>query len=353
MKRLLIFFLMLPVCAAAQFFDRLPSARAEAMGRGMVAIDGDLQALFFNPAAVGTIKGIEVNANLASPYVLSRDAKFTAFTAGWRINDYFSAGLSFNRFALNRDWKVTHNSGAYNDAENLYRQDVGLTVAGQPLKKLYVGLTAEHYTLVYGQWKDPMGKGRTLRLNFGALRHFDFWQRGQMAHFATLGAGVQNFGNAKMDVRFSYTVDENERFPITARAGLSYGFSLNKGWLSDSLKTLQFLFHAEYQDFLESEPEMAVRLGGELLLFDVLALRMGFYHEQLEGNGPPQYVIDSLRELTYGIGLQLPLHRLMRIPLNVRVDFARLPQTTDSFFLTAPQENFTSVGVKVVWMPAL
>src|ERR1700752_4350542 len=71
------------------FFGRLPSARAEAMGQSYTSIDGDLSSIYFNPAGIATIKGLELNGSYTPPTFYLASGGFTSFfAAGCRINKY-------------------------------------------------------------------------------------------------------------------------------------------------------------------------------------------------------------------------------------------------------------------------
>jgi hypothetical protein len=49
------------------FFGRQPNARAEAMGKGYVSIDGGIGSIFFNPAGVTKIQNLEINTCYTPP----------------------------------------------------------------------------------------------------------------------------------------------------------------------------------------------------------------------------------------------------------------------------------------------
>jgi hypothetical protein len=88
------------------------------------------------------------------------------------------------------------------------------------------------------------------------------------------------------------------------------------------LRTLGLLCHLEYQDVVNSDYYDAYKIGGEVHILEVLALRTGYYYEnrsELEGGD------DWVGETTYGVGLDLPIARLSEDapPLRISLDWVR------------------------------
>ena len=88
------------------------------------------------------------------------------------------------------------------------------------------------------------------------------------------------------------------------------------------------MIHIEYQDLLNSKYFGALRIGGELRLLEMLALRLGYYRESRNDNDDPENYKDVLTDMTYGFGIELPLEKITaaRIPLRVKFDMTRLQQ---------------------------
>ena len=88
------------------------------------------------------------------------------------------------------------------------------------------------------------------------------------------------------------------------------------------LKTLslRLLGHLEYQNVLDSGRYDAYKAGGEIRLLEILAVRGGYYYENI----PDEDGGDSWNgETTYGLGLGLPISRLGEDapPLRVSLDW--------------------------------
>lgn len=52
------------------FSGRQPSSRAEALGRGYVTVDNDLDSYFFNPAGISNITQLKTKFTTSSPLYL-------------------------------------------------------------------------------------------------------------------------------------------------------------------------------------------------------------------------------------------------------------------------------------------
>ncbi len=135
MKRsILIILLGIPLLSFGQytgflreaFIDRLPSARAEAMGRGYASIDGDLATIFFNPAGTATLDGLEVYSSFASPYYGLDSAKYDFISAGIRLNKW-AVALSRNHLNYGQELTTT----------DLYGRTIDVSIRDMHIVSLY------------------------------------------------------------------------------------------------------------------------------------------------------------------------------------------------------------------------
>jgi len=79
------------------FFYRQPSARAEAMGKGGVAMVDDPSASFYNPASLGRLRGMSISGSYGSPLPWYEDAKYIFLGGDVRIGRYGTVGISSYR----------------------------------------------------------------------------------------------------------------------------------------------------------------------------------------------------------------------------------------------------------------
>ncbi|MBL4703119.1 MAG: hypothetical protein JKY54_01270 [Flavobacteriales bacterium] len=342
---ILIFIPLLSFCQytpgyqAEFFFGRQPSARVEAMGKGSVSLDGDMGTIYYNPAGLSNINGLEINGTYATPFYLADSAYYAYTGVGYRFNKYIQVALSryhwnWNMAAMITGFERTPSTSNYT-----------LTLASEPFSNLFLGVNANYYV-----WDVGIGDpATTFYLDFGAIKKFNFLQRKTTQHESNIGASIANLNYAK--ATFSYLDSEfTEALPVTARFGASYQFTLDKHILLDTLKTLKLLIQSEYQTLLNSDYHSAIKVGGELSILEILAIRVGYYQEQVYDYSYPEVNHDQISDFTYGFGLQIPLDKLTKIPLSIKFDYTSLPQTPYSTSFTEEElGKFSSYTVRLNW----
>ncbi len=354
MKKILLFnFLLISLNTSGEYeygflhefyFGRLPSARAEAMGKCYNSIDGDLTTAFFNPAGTATIDGLELSGSLASPFYLLNDAEYSYLSVGYKFSDYFVVGFGRNNFSLGQSISNQNENGeliGYYD-EPFY-SNYYLTISSQPLKNLYVGINANYF--IYHLFNEG---SNTFYMDFGCIKKFQFGKNEIKNHSINLGVSIKNLNFAKLERSFIGVNFENE-LPVITRFGANYQYTLDKHLLIDTLETFNFLFQGDYQLLLNSDYNSGFYTGTEILFLEILALRAGYYFEKEYDFELPEVNYNSISQFTYGFGLQLPIHKLSKIPLNINLDYTTLPQprfSSDNFF---EFENFKSLTMKINW----
>ncbi|MCF8366948.1 MAG: hypothetical protein K9H16_14260 [Bacteroidales bacterium] len=355
MKRFSIAFLIvLPLLSLGQYndgflqpfyFGRVPNARAEAMGKAFASIDGDLAATFYNPAGLSNINGLEVTGGYASPFGNFDDNYYLQTGAGYRLNQYLQFAVSSIQFRIDN---ITISDIVGNTIEDgdIRTKNYTLTLASEPLQRLFVGLNM-NYILYDFVSDDPL---KTLYFDLGLIRKFVLLENTVSRHTASLAISVSNLNSAKASGKiFGYEVDEP--LPIIARYGANYQFALDKNMLLPDLTSLEFLAQAEYQDLWNSSYHSSMRFGGEVRLLEILALRAGYYTEQINDYGHTEANKNEIEDFTYGFGLQVPLDKLTNIPLRINFDFASFPQTSYSKNISDSEwDNYTAYNLKINWM---
>jgi hypothetical protein len=325
------------------FFGRQPSARAEAMGRSYVSVDGDLTTSCFNPAGSATIKGLEIDGFYASPYYLLKKAKYDFISAGYKIKDYLIIGLNRNHFSFGEKIYYTDINGNVLGSYDMYESNYCLTLSSQPIKNLFFGLNTNYFI-----WNPLDKKASTVHFDFGVIKKIQLSQKETSGHSVNLGASIVNFNYAKITLDYNGNKTTND-LPVIARLGANYQFYLNKHLLIDTLKTFKFLIQGEYQDVLNYKYESAIRTGGEIMLLEILSIRAGYYKEIEYDYGYPSVNYGQISALTYGFGLQIPLYKLTKIPLNINLDYTSLPQP--SYTTAYPRmDNFTTYNLRLNWI---
>lgn len=353
MKRLAVFILfIIPTISFGQykygflqetFFGRQPSARAEAMGRGYSSIDGDLTSIFYNPAGIATINGLEIDGSFSSPYYLAKYAKYNFTSIGYRFNDYVIIALSRNNFTLGQEITYTDINGNSLGTATPKNSNYTLTFSSQPIKNLFLGLSTNYFI-----WQ-PINKSATaIYFDFGVIKKIDFLQKDGFNHSINIGASITNVNYSKATIEFNGNTG-TENFPVITRYGANYQFILNKGFLIDTLKTFKFLLQGDYKMLLNSQYHSGIHTGAEFKFLEILSVRVGYYKEKQYDYDIPTSNKNEISAITYGFGLQLPIDKLTQIPLNINFDYTSLPQPTYSVNRVI-WDNFTTYNLRLNWI---
>jgi hypothetical protein len=352
-KVLLILFFAIPLFSFGQYqdgfmqefyFGRQPSARAEALGKGYSSIDGDLATIFYNPAGTATLKGAEINTSFASPYYFLEKAKYNFISAGYNVNPYLTIGISRNHYTMGEEVYLSDDMGnpiskGYAPTTSLY----SLNISSQPIKNLFIGLNSN-----YLLWKLFDESANSIYFDFGVIKKFEFAQKTTLNHTINIGASIKNLNYAK--IKWDLNGNEFEAdLPVITRYGVNYQIQLNKNWISESLNTFGLLVQADYQYLLNSDYHNGYNTGLELMFLEILSVRVGYYQESQDDYDSPALNANELSEFTYGLGLQIPLDKLTKIPLKINFDYASLPQP--SFTKSQPSfENFSTYTLRVNYL---
>ncbi len=316
------------------FFGRQNSARAEAMGKSYASIDGDLTTAYFNPAGVATIQGLELNGSHASPYYLLEEAKYNFVGVGYKIKDYLTIGLNRKYFDFGKVL-FTDNTGNIISQRKSFESNYCLTLASQPVKNVFIGLNSNY---LYWQLADTETK--TFYWDLGIIKKFNLSQKETRQQSINLGTSLVNINGAKLD---------RSSLPIILRIGTNYQINFQEKILIDTLNTVTILLQGEYQDVVNSKYESAIRSGIEIMLLEILSLRAGYYKEFGYDFGIPSVNYDHISAFTYGFGIQVPMYKLSKIPININFDYTSLPQQPYSNY-NYNLDNFTTFNVRLNWL---
>lgn len=122
------------------FLGRQPSARAEAMGRGLSAVTGDALSYYYNPAGMASLKGLNVNASFAGPFYLLDEASYNFLGASYKIEKYGTIGFSRDYFTFGDEVIITDEFGnPTGETYTPHGQNFRLNLSSEVIKDLYVG----------------------------------------------------------------------------------------------------------------------------------------------------------------------------------------------------------------------
>jgi len=300
------------------FFYHHPSARAEAMGKGYVAIDGDLFASFYNPAGLASVRGILVTGSyLPTPFYLLEKSSLSFVGGSFQIGDYGVVGLS--RY---------HLSYGEMSLWNRKRQQVEKFTPGVSMYTLTLATDLEYFLvgvnlkLIHRRYGIDDNTNAGLA-DLGILRGFSLQEGKRVQQTVKIGASLFNFTYSSIGPS-----NRGDELPVIFRLGSSYRLSMFRGFVLENLETFDALCHIEYQKLLNSKYRRGIKVGGELTFLQVLAFRYGHYREKIDDLGHPEANKNLLSEDTYGFGVRIPLRQSSgsKIPLNLKFDMVRLDQ---------------------------
>ncbi|MDX2282695.1 MAG: hypothetical protein NW241_00975 [Bacteroidia bacterium] len=346
--------LLLPGRLAAQYdsefqteflFERIPNTRAEALGRADVADGSSPASIFYNPAAIAQVQRLQTDFSTAAPLYLLGNADFYYAGAAYRFHKLLSAGLSYRRLDIGEsDFEIFIN-GNYYPINKPRSSNAALTLASEPVKNLRIGVNVNFY-----DWKylDGEKNARQIHLDAGAMYTLELPIGSGDPHALTFGASVTNFLNSGIEfgVGSFRTV---QKLPIVARTGAAYRIRRTVAYPGMDAGPIELVFMAEYQDVLNSPYKTAFRLGGETVLMDVLALRLGFFTSSEDDSGVSTNR-SRINDVTFGAGLIAPLDQLTggKIPCRAALDVTVLKQPPFTFS-GQRLPNFRSFGLRLDW----
>ena len=308
--------------AGEVFFGRHPGAAGAATGRTGVTSSGDIVNTFYNPAGLADAKGVGFCLSWSDRYYLMDDAKYRYWGGSAQVGDYGTIGVSKYKLDYGPIGGVAGPGGDAqansNDAAVLV-----LTLAGEPLKDLLVGVNISTFQYNFGtdrgRSQDDAG---AYWADIGLLKYFTLGRTQASGHWLKLGGSLSNLTYSSID-----TPETTEDLPVALRLGTAY----EMGWWGltwkRGLRTVETILQVEYQDILNYEHQTAARLGGEVRLVEIIALRLGYYRETVDDHGQDTNR-DNIENTTYGFGVHLPLHKITegKLPLKVGLDYANMKQ---------------------------
>jgi len=310
------------------------------MGKGYVSISNDLSASFFNPAGIGNINGIELNNSYASPFYMLEDSYHLYNGIGCRLNKYIQFSISRLQWVTNEEISVLGETVSPKSSIST------ITLASEPLRGLFIGFNLNYF--VWDLGPDHMSKAPYF--DFGAIKKFNVYKGEIFSHTISVGSSISNFSNSTVTMDFS-NVDETVKLPIISRFGANYHLGYNKQFLIRSLNTLEFLLQSEVQYLLNCEYHTAYKIGGELFFLDLLALRAGYFQEEIYNYGLPENNYSLFSDFTFGFGIQIPFYKLTKIPIRINFDYTSLPQVSYTEGITeAELGKFSNYTIKINWI---
>lgn len=300
------------------WFGHLPGARAEAMGRADVAVGNSVTSRFYNPAGIGLIEDWEADLTTSAPYYLARNADF--YFAGYakRLHPKLVAALSVHQLAIGPTGFTVDIAGDDYPLDKPTSATLTATVAAEVVPGLQVGVNANYYRM---KFFDDVRAFGSVFLDAGAL-----YSR-KLSNDAEIraGVGVSNATFGEIAFESPTGIEDDNVFPVTARGGVSYLQDFTIEIPGAGRQPLALLLTTEYQNLLNFQYRTAFKVGGELTLAEVLALRLGYYTRDEQDFGVANNR-GRVHDFTYGFGFIIPLGRLSegKLPFALHLDYYSL-----------------------------
>lgn len=205
-----------------------------------------------------------------------------------------------------------------------------------------IGLNANY--LNYNLTDNP---ANTVYFDFGLIKKFELGQQSAAGHSLNLGASISNLNFGDIEIDFNGNKSTSD-LPVINRYGIAYQFGLDKNWISDTLNTFELVLSGDYQLLLNSEYLNGFHSGLEITFLEVLSGRIGYYQESIFDYNLPNANENELSAFTYGFGIQLPLHKLTKLPFNLNFDYTNLPQPSYSKVFRET-DNFSAYTIRLSW----
>lgn len=316
------------------FLGRQPSARAEAMGRGLSAVTGDALSYYYNPAGMASLKGLNVNASFAGPFYLLDEGSYNLLGASYKIEKYGTIGINRDYFTFGDDVIVTDEFGNSTGSYTPHVQNYRLNLSSEVIKDLFVGANLNLLQPRYSSGELTVGNETSggnkdiFYFDLGVIKSFNMKSKNLVHGF--------NIGTSLINVNFAeyapVDADQGDPLPVIFRLGASYNLSVDDKKISPKLKSYNVVANLEYEDLLNSKYYSGFHGGIEFTFLEVISLRAGYYTME---NQTLSY--DSLgfqrtgfdiNEFTYGAGLNIPIRQLTnsKTPLEIKFDYVNLKQ---------------------------
>lgn len=313
------------------FFDRVPSSRAIALGNSYVAVDGDLDSYFFNPAGLANLDNISLKYTYSSPLYILNEANYNQFSIGFKFYKNFVGSINYNKLNYGNLDIYSEDSFVPTETTNPFNSNLNMTLATSIDNNLSVGAGFNYFTEEFGN-----SNNSTSFIDIGAIYKYKL----KPEHDLTLGLSIKN-------ITFSYIDygDSIEDLPSILKIGVSDTFTPN---LSQQILTITAM--SEYQHVLDYEYRRGLNFGLEFGLANMFFLRTGYFSHIIDDYGFSENK-GIYEQFTYGIGMQTSLTNYLNLPLKLQVDYANLPpvEYSENSSNYDNMDNFDTLTIKLAW----
>lgn len=339
------------------YLNRQPSPKAEAMGRGLVAnYDGDFGS-FYNPALTSLTNGVSFNSSYSEP----AKEKFSYNYLGLSYTNQKSGSFGISRYYWGKDdknyWDSRVNGKVYNA---IYR----INYSREVVKDFFAGVNLGVYHISYypdayigirvGTEYEYSVHDDGVTLDFGVLKKFTLDNSSNKYLFQTIQIGSSIYNLTGSKVAYINAEPVREPLPVIFRIGGSYSLKIKDGGIKKSNEMISSFTHVEFEKVLNSEFDAVFKIGEEILIYEIIALRAGYYYTRIRDEiGDSNYwdiMPQTQSGFTLGVGFQVPINKIFKFaaPLTLKIDYVniepgytRYPSSLDKFFTLALNLNYS------------
>jgi hypothetical protein len=308
---------------------RGPSPRFSALGNAAVLPEAGAFTGYYNPAGLAWTDGASLSWSRSTKFYLLEDAAFSFVGGAGNLGNLGT--ISFSRYELSYRWGSDQDEQMSSLLCLTYCRHLGRGFAAAA-SLARVGMSSGREDAV------------AYTTDVGALKVFYWSGKRQLSHRVIVSSGLLNFTGAAIEID---QIDND--LPIILRLGTAYSIEWSARKLLPDLTTVEASIQAEYYDLLNSDFNSRFGLGAEIGLFEMLALRLGYYYETRDDYGFDSNK-DSVDQVTSGLGLCFPIKKISdgRVPFDAALDIARLRQPKVT---TSPGDwpTYTHYSLSVNW----
>lgn len=326
------------------FFGNLPYAKTEAMGGADVAIGGTVNSIFLNPAGLGLIDNQEIAFSTSAPFYALIRSDYYFFGYGRKINDKLTLGLSLNQIAIGpTSFSANINFRSY-PTDFPKTTNLTLTAVYEVIENLQVGLNVNRIELKYF---DDAPNASDFQIDLGAIYAVPLQENSRL-QFGLSMANITG-GSALLTAPDGQTATST--YPVTGRIAAAYILNSKMNLPGAGEGDFDFTATIGYQNVFNSEYRNTIRFGTEAVFWKAIALRMGFFTQNVDDLNNPTVNRSRINDFTYGFGLIVPLKKLTNgsLPFDAHIDITS--QKQPSFRITGGRRlpNMRAFGLRLVW----
>lgn len=346
------------------FIARQPSPRAEAMGRGHVADNQNDFGSFYNAALTSLSEGLKVNTSFSHNYYSTDSAFYNYFGASYKLKNIGTFSLSRYHFNYGQEFLYTtaYNPEGTGEKYQIYYDIYILNYSREIFKDFYAGLNinlTDNYMpdiSVFAQ----NSKKIVPSFDIGFLKKINLpvSSNSFLSQSVNLGLSINNFTSAKYT--YSDTVSSSDAYlPVIFRFGGSYNLNVKGNSIKKNGNVFSLLAHLEYEKVLNTAKYETYKIGGEVVVWDILALRAGWFSRNANiTRSVFSYNLGAFSQFTYGAGVKIPLDVIfnMKTPLSMSIDYVNLElKNRERNYMMGIEEqelkNYNTFSINMNWVP--